>query len=232
MDFTFGIITSGDNVTQVNKIITSIKNLYVDRYEILIIGGENVYHDEKKVKHHQFNENCEKAWITKKKNIITEKAQYENIVYLHDYVLFDKNWYQGYLNYGNNFEVVTNIILNKDRKRFRDWTLWPHNGDLVDEIIGKDLKCLIPYSISNLSKYMYISGTYWVAKKEVMLEFPLNENLFWGEGEDVEWSKRVRSRYDFKFNKFSTVNLNKQKRNDFKEISKKDLLKILNHTNI
>ena len=69
MDFTFGIITSGDNVTQVNKIITSIKNLHVDRYEILILGGENVYHVEKKVKHHPFNENCEKAWITKKKNI-------------------------------------------------------------------------------------------------------------------------------------------------------------------
>ena len=40
MDFTFGIITSGDNVTQVNKIITSIKNLHVDRYEILILGGK------------------------------------------------------------------------------------------------------------------------------------------------------------------------------------------------
>ena len=54
---------------------------------------------------------------------------------------------------------------------------------------------------------MYISGTYWIAKKRVMEEFPLNENLFWGQGEDVEWSKSVTKKYNFSINPNSIVKL-------------------------
>jgi hypothetical protein len=73
----------------------------------------------------------------------------------------------------------------------------------MDDIIGKD--CLIPYDMTHLSKYMYISGSYWVAKKDVMLEFPLDESLSWGEGEDVLWSKQVREKYKFNMNTNSSV---------------------------
>jgi hypothetical protein len=52
---------------------------------------------------------------------------------------------------------------------------------------------------------MYISGSYWIAKKDVMLEFPLDENLAWGEGEDVLWSKQVRKKYEFNMNINSSV---------------------------
>jgi hypothetical protein len=52
---------------------------------------------------------------------------------------------------------------------------------------------------------MYISGSYWVAKKDVMLEFPLDESLSWGEGEDVLWSKQVREKYKFNMNTNSSV---------------------------
>ena len=42
-----------------------------------------------------------------------------------------------------------------------------------------------------------------------MLEFPLNESLAWGEGEDVLWSKQVRLKYSFDMNVNSTVKLMK-----------------------
>ena len=105
--------------------------------------------------------------------------------------------------------------------------MWPHNDSSVDEIIA-DNACLLPYDVSNLSKYMYISGAYWVAKKYVMEEFPLNENLVWGESEDVEWSKRIREVYKFSFNKYSKTFLQKIKNPQFKKISKKQLKKYLN----
>ena len=66
-------------------------------------------------------------------------------------------------------------------------------------------ECLIPYDMTHLSKYQYISGTYWVAKKDIMLQFPLDENLCWGQGEDVLWSKQVREKYHFSMNPYSTV---------------------------
>ena len=65
--------------------------------------------------------------------------------------------------------------------------------------------------MTHLSKYMYISGAYWVAKKQIMEEFPLDESLVWGKGEDVEWSKLVREKYNFSFNRNSSVKFLKQK---------------------
>jgi hypothetical protein len=38
-----------------------------------------------------------------------------------------------------------------------------------------------------------------------MLEFPLDESLSWGEGEDVLWSKQVREKYKFNMNTNSSV---------------------------
>ena len=164
------------------------------------------------------------AGLLEKKNIITDKSSFENIVFMHDYLLLHKNWYKGFVNFGNDFEIAMNKILNPDKSRYRDWTLWPHNDSSVDEIIA-DNACLLPYDVSNLSKYMYISGAYWVAKKYVMEEFPLNENFSMGESEDVEWSKRIREVYKFSFNKYSKTFLQKIKNPQFKKISKKQLKK-------
>ena len=51
---------------------------------------------------------------------------YENIVYMHDYIVLDDNWYNGFLNYGNNFDIIVNKIINSDGSRFRDWILNVH----------------------------------------------------------------------------------------------------------
>lgn len=64
-----------------------------------------------------------------------------------------------------------------------------------------------------------------------MEEFPLNEELYWGDGEDVEWSLRVREKYDFTMNVFSEVKLLKQQSNhDFSECNN-DIIEILNEKN-
>lgn len=228
MEFTFGIITSGNNFDDISKIITSIKNQHIKNYEIIIVGGENAFELEEVVIHYPFDDTLKNGWITKKKNIITSKAKYENIVFMHDYIILHKNWYKGFLKFGNDFEIAMNKIYNKDNKRLRDWCLWTDNGNFVDNIVNPKLRCLLPYNVENLNEFMYISGTYWVAKRKLMEENPLNENLLWGQGEDVEWSKRVRNIYSFKMNKHSKVLSLKQKRNDFRLISKKDLVTINN----
>jgi hypothetical protein len=53
-------------------------------------------------------------------------------------------------------------------------------------------RCVIPYSINHLKEFMYVSGSFWVAHKKFMLKNPLNESIFAGQGEDVEWSMRIR----------------------------------------
>ena len=55
-----------------------------------------------------------------------------------------------------------------------------------------------------------------------MENFPLNEELTWGEGEDVEWSKRVEE-HNFTFNPYSTVKLLKYKDALFNEPNEEKL---------
>lgn len=223
MDFTFGIITDGRNDVFISEIIESIKIQKIQNYEIIIIGNSKLKGIN--IKSIPFNDNASlKPWITKKKNLITENASYENIVYIHDYIKFCEGWYEGYQEFGNSFNVCTNIIYNSDGSRFRDWTIDPWSYLEVQNIVKKTdednvigFHCLLPYNILHLSKFMYISGSYWVAKKNVMNSFPLYEKLYWNEGEDLIWSKSIRRYYDFKINTLSSVKLLK-----FKEVIFKD----------
>lgn len=215
MKFTFGLVTSGTSDQSVNLVIDSIERLNIPEYEVLVVGNSSVTRNNTRII--PFDESVRRAWITRKKNLITENAKYENVVYSHDYIVYENDWYEGWLNYGDDYKVAMNRILNADGSRYRDWVVWPHNNNFVDGIVLRQRGCLIPYEMGHLSKYMYISGAYWVAKRDAMLEFPLNENLVWGEGEDVEWSHRIRETYDFYMNKNSSVKLLKQKDPAFNE---------------
>jgi hypothetical protein len=213
MEFTFGIITSKKNpLKELNQIITSIQELQIPNYEIIIIGGEEeVILDRLKI--YKFDESQKPGWITKKKNLITQKAKYENIVYSHDYIYFDKDWYVNFLDFGNNFKVCMNQIIDIDGKRYRDWTLCqlvPETKDLIPYL-------LLPYKFRNLSKLMYFSGAYWVAKKSVMEEFPLDENLLHCQMEDIDWSWKLTKKYNFSINEKSIVRLNKPNYRFFEE---------------
>lgn len=213
MDFTFGIITSKkDPFKELSEIINSIQDLQIPNYEIIIIGGEKEFILDR-IKIYPFDEKQKAGWITKKKNLITQKARYENIVYSHDYIYFDKDWYINFLNFGNDFKLCMNQILDIDGKRYRDWTLCqliPETKDLTPYL-------LIPYEFKNLSKLMYFSGAYWVAKKTVMEEFPLDENLVHCQMEDIDWSWKVIKKYNFSINEKSIVRLNKHNHRFFEE---------------
>jgi hypothetical protein len=203
MKFTFGIITAGTSDESLNLVIDSIERQNIPEYQILIVGNSQV--SRKNTFIIPFDESIKPGWITRKKNIVTINARYENVVYTHDYVVFEDDWYEGFLKFGDDFKICMNKFVNPDYSRFRDWVIWPHNDNFMDSIVLPNRECLIPYDMTHLSKYQYISGTYWVAKKQVMEDHPLDDNLLHCQGEDVEWSKRVRYKYDFSMNPYSTV---------------------------
>ena len=235
-----------DTIPRIHKIIDDIEKLKISNYEILIAGLDSIDRKNTKVVKYcgSYNKNLpslnslgfegefkeEGGWypghITSKKNHMTKCAKYENIVFSHDYVTYSEDWYDGYLRYGNDFKVCCNKVINLKNERYMDWMLWPFNGTHLDDIVSggivsghQDRECLIPYDITNLSKYMYVQGSYWVAKKEIMLKYPLDENKIWGMGEDVEWSMRYRSNPQnlFSINSRSTCVLLKDKKSVFKE---------------
>jgi len=226
MKFTFGIVTITGNESNLQTVLDSISSQYGyedhdDLYEVIVVGGNQAYKEDNYTVI-PFDETKKKRWITRKKNIITENARFSNIVYMHDYVALGKDWFRNFEEIHRGVApIMMTPIINADGTRYRDWTLWPHD---LDDIWGKDTReCLLPYDVDNLTQYMYISGAYWIAWKSVMEKFPLNEELGWGESEDVEWSKRVRQKYKFTMNKHSPVHLLKQKDRVFGEITPEKL---------
>ena len=240
MYFSFGFITDGTGDEFLEVIFNQIRKFNIPNYEIILVGNSLITDTD--IVHIDFDDSIKPKWITRKKNIITEHAKYENIVYSHDYVGFQDDWYEGFVKFGNQWTICVNKILDFDGTRFRDWVLWADDArklgipvsDRPELGLGRR-QCMLPYNFTGLSKWQYISGTYWVAKKNIMLEFPLNENILWGDptlGEDVEWSIRVRKKYNFSLNPFSTVKFLRLKEwAGYDEITDPYFLRILNELN-
>lgn len=215
MKFSFGIITGGSKnhreektdveiSDRIRQIIRTIEIQKIPDVEIVVVGGDDFYADHRVVKHVPFDENVVPRWITKKKNIVTSLTNHENIVFMHDYFSLDESWYQNMISFDKTFDIMMNRIIDINGNRYHDWSIEPRTHPWFK---SHDDQTFLPYEIDHMSKYQYISGGYWVAKRHVMEEFPLNELLTWGQGEDVEWSQRVLSKYNFTMNKNSIVKL-------------------------
>jgi hypothetical protein len=223
IDFTFGIITDAlpESCLRMVDTLRSIKALNIPRYEVIIVGAKNkiqpYFINEPLVKIIDFNENIKPMWITKKDNIITQHAQYDNIVYSHDYFIYDAGWYNGWKEFGDNYHACMNRIINIDGTRFRDWCIYDHweipefrDAAQYAGFNRGARECLIPYNEMGLQRFQYLSGAYWVAKKSIMQEIPLNENLVWGQGEDLVWAIQYRKKYSFSLNTKSVVKIHKK----------------------
>ena len=216
MEFTFGILTNGQNSDAVLKIIESIRALRIPVFEIIVVGGQrrnSPFRLNQTVRFVEFDESAKPNWITRKKNLICQMARYENIVLVHDYVVFHPDWYAGFLRFGNSFDVCVTRILNLDGTRFRDYTLFPPYMGEIDP--GFSTQCLLPYAFKHTpitARLSYISGAYYVVKKHIALQYPLDESKLWGEGEDVEFSYRIACAGIIpQVNPYSTVSFLKQK---------------------
>ena len=210
--FSFCIITDNslEACQRISMIITTIRNLQIPEYEILIIGGEGSkfqgnLSDVKKI---DFDETVKRAWITKKKNDVVKLCKYENVVMFHDYFVFHPNWYQHYNKFltANEYDICCNPILMQNGIRdYTDWINW--------DAPGLNKQTALPYDCLDYTKNQYISGGYFVIRKSFLIDNPFDEDLVAGDEEDVEWSLRVREKAKILFNSGAYVAHNKWHRN-------------------
>lgn len=197
-DWSFGIVY-GSNTTYLPEVIQSIREQNIPDYEIILVGDSSLISEIQgdDILKINFDETIRSGWITKKKNIICQFSKKNNISLHHDYVKLNPNWFSGFENFGYDWDVCMTPIRDVTGLRFRDWVYWP--PEFVDY-----------YSEPDTSK-MYVSGSYYCVKKKYALINPLDEKLCWGQGEDVEWSKRLRETWNYKCNPKSSVKLCKPK---------------------
>lgn len=212
MNFTFGIVTNNGDLTYP---LLSIRQLNIPNYEIIIVGNPSKYTLDKHTTIISFDETIKEGWITKKKNMICEKAKYDNIVLMHDYIFIHPDFYTGFLKFGENYNICVTKILNADNTRYRDYILFPQYPWWNKVTDWKCQKFLLPYWLPNnhkLNKFIYVSGSFYVIKKDIALKYPLDENLVWGTDEDVQLSINLTNDdILIKCNQYSTVQFMKYK---------------------
>jgi hypothetical protein len=201
---TFGICTDWSDPHRVHTMIASIRALDIPTYEIIVSGAWKSELDllrGEKVDLYCYNE----GWLPKKKNQIAKLAKFDTIVLAHDYYIFDKDWYNAYEEFGYKWDVCSNPqYLMNGRRHFTDWVLWDHPS--LPRYTSLD------YRDESNTKYQYLSGGYFLVKRHILNQYPMNERLEPGSAEDLEWFLPIRDKVKLRCNPNAKVIHNKEHR--------------------
>jgi hypothetical protein len=204
------------NSLQLPRVVQSIRELNIPKYKICICDAGTPTIDMTGITHIKWDEERYPHKIGLKKNANNKELDTDIVVHLHDYMVFDRDWWEGYKEFGFDWDICVNKLYETDFPghrgewvRNRDW--WRSSqrkaSIKVNEEAGyeKIANCsLIDYDDYSQLHYQYIPGNFWVSKRHVIEEEPISDRPA-GAMEDVEWSERVIPKYTFKVNPLSTV---------------------------
>ena len=184
--WTFGMLTTGTRLANVERFIDSVEAYCDEPYEVLIVSPVPL--DEIARRRHVrvllFDEHDDLGWITRKKNLICSEAAYSDICVCHDRFSIDPHFTQEFADWGYAYGIAAPRVRLGDGRRGLDWAVvssqnhvWSAGG-------------LLDYRA--YSQYAYIPGGATLIRKAFWRDFPWNENLFWNEHEDVELCRRVQ----------------------------------------
>ncbi|MHA6129397.1 DUF7024 domain-containing protein [Pseudomonas fluorescens group sp. PF-1] len=186
--FEFALITNGLRPAQVRSFVDSVANIRgIDNitWSIAICGpAEFRYQTEALSNRIRYivepSQHTAKGWITRKKNLIVETSSSENLLVAHDRYEIPENFLDAMFEYGPDFSVLVPAQIDQEGKRFPDWVS-----------IGSQWSWA-PCGMLDYGDYnpnIYINGGVIISKKNVLIDTPWNDLLFWNQGEDVELSR-------------------------------------------
>lgn len=127
----------------------------------------------------------ERGWITRKKNLLVAAATGDVIVVAHDRYTIPRTFLEHLDAFGLDFDVLVPRQRLPDGRRLPDWVA-------TDVSLGWSTPATLTYG--DWHPAHYVNGGIVVARTEVLRRTPWNESLFWNQGEDVEFSQRLRDR--------------------------------------
>ena len=113
------------------------------------------------------------------RNKVCRMAKYDHLIVADDDLIFHKDFYQGLLHFGDDYEVTACKILNPDGSRFYDWKI---------QVDGKNYLLDYDKTDPNIS---LTSGIY-IMKQWVFQKVQWSDDLGYYEGEDVDFSDRLK----------------------------------------
>lgn len=198
MNISYIISTNNNNKTKTQATINSIhyqyKNLGFD-YEIIVCGLlERQLID--KINYFLIDEfNAINGYIGRLRNLGASKSKYENVVFIDDDIVLDKNWLINTVKFNKKWSVLGNKIFNIDGTRFWD------RARFIPEHL------LVNYETVSNPK-LYQTGGFILVKKEIFESIKWSETskIHSEEPEDIIFSKNLhRNRIPIDFNEDALV---------------------------
>lgn len=188
---TIGILTLGDRPRELEDLLSSVQTHCHLPHEVIIVSPRAVdtsaYQGE--LHHISFTERDDHGWITRKKNLLCDRARYSDIIVCHDRFHFSKDFFSFFESWGSSYGIAGPKVRLPDGKRGLDWGVvrgsnhtWSRGG-------------LLEYR--DCSPHAYIPGGVTMIRKSFWQEFPWAEDLFWNEHEDVELCRRIQRAGEF-----------------------------------
>ncbi|MEO1614951.1 MAG: glycosyltransferase family 2 protein [Planctomycetota bacterium] len=181
-----GVLTLGDRVEELGRLIETAREYCDVPYEIILISPDSItaYENEPDVKQIRFSERDDLGWITRKKNLICEAASFSDIVICHDRFEFTPSFFNTFHTWGCSYGIAAVRLKLPDGRRALDWGVV--QGDNHAWCKGG----LIHYR--DYSRFSYVPGGVTMLRKSFWRQFPWCEELYWNEHEDVELCRRIQ----------------------------------------
>jgi hypothetical protein len=180
----FCIATARNHTQRIQRCIDNISSLNIPKYEIIFCGGETTEITQSDhIKHIPFDETIRPRWITRKKNLAVNLAKYEVCIVIHDYILFDQNWYNAFEEFGTDWDICHPQSLAMSGERLDGWR--------IHQYPGLPLNCMVPYDVEGLGHFMAVQGNYHCIKRARYLKNPYDEEFSGFVADEMHWSKYV-----------------------------------------
>ena len=195
-----------------NMVVKRILELDIPEKEILLCGrpDENFqYWDQVRIVGEDIP--APPIWITKKKNVLAQEAQYENLCILHDRVFLPANFMQTIRQFGDGFSFAAfqslwfDNVLNLSAVRYSDYgcAMEDHHADFIHAEKETTSSSFTPFLFTEIEKQNfiianplryqsgnYLTGSLYITKRKLWLNTPQDESLYWAEFEDIEHADR------------------------------------------
>lgn len=183
--WTFGVLYDGKNESNLKAFIESVYlSSFEVNFEIIVVGPKVEFLEDfplvRFISHSLKHDKL--GWITRKKNLIVENANYENICIVHNRYIIPYDFLESFERFGYSFDVVVVRQITEDQVTFPYWVT-----------LGSSIKWTQSAQMDprDYSPYIYVNGGLIIAKKSVLSEVRWNDLLFWNQAEDVELTQRL-----------------------------------------
>jgi hypothetical protein len=200
--WTFGILTSGPS-PQAARMAAAILDLDLPNVEIIFCGPRPVgAPNDPRVSAIDLERPEPRGWITRKKNLIADRARYDNLCVLHDRFVITPDWAEALDEYGQCYSFLTFpqvYYAGVDRQfplRYPDYQLLAQQHGIEGslETAVYDAHRVFCPDYDDFSETSFCSGGLYLARRSLWNLVRQDEALDHSEWEDISFGLECQRR--------------------------------------